>query len=29
MAQDLLILRPAAVLTHHSGYLMVDYAQVS
>jgi hypothetical protein len=29
MAQDLLILRPAAVLTHPSGYLMVDYAQVS
>lgn len=29
MAQDLLILRPAAVLTHPSGYLLVDYAQVS
>jgi hypothetical protein len=29
MAQDLLILRPAAVLTHPSGYLMVDYAQVT
>jgi hypothetical protein len=29
MAQDLLILRPAAVVTHPSGYLMVDYAQVS
>jgi hypothetical protein len=29
MAQDLLILRPAAVLKHPSGYLMVDYSQVS
>ena len=28
MAQDLLVLRPDAVITSDSGYLMVDYDQI-